>query len=181
MGMGSPGRPWELSSSSLLLAVVVVVVGRFEGILAQSPVISSCPVGGKLSPGTDVGVDYATNGGSGGLVIPQCPDDPAASCSHATDAESPDGVTLNAVIQKDGVWVPVDRAHRECTPTSATASDLTVAACANADIGHDVDESTAEQNCITGDFNFCTFTVSTQRFRANSAAPVETVKLVAED
>lgn len=114
-------------------------------------------------------------------VALQCPDDPAASCPHATDAESPNGVTLNAVIQKDGVWVPVDRAHRECAPTSASAGDAIVAACANADIGHDIDESTAEANCITGDFNFCTFTVSTQRFRANSVDTVETVKLVAED
>jgi hypothetical protein len=69
MGMGGPGRPWGLSSSLLLF--LVVVVGRFEGVLAQNPVISSCPVGGKLTPGTDAGVDYATNGGSGGLIIPQ--------------------------------------------------------------------------------------------------------------
>ena len=167
---------------SALLRALVPLLLRADVALGQTnPTIPGCPTGGKLEAQTDAGVNYATNGG-GSLVLPQCLD-PADPCPFATDAETPEDVTLTAFIQKDGLYVPVDSAHRQCVPTSSGASQSIATVCANANIAHTIDEATAQANCVSGESlsEFCSFSVSSHRFRANSVALSETVRLRAED
>lgn len=126
-------------------------------------------------------------------MLPQCLD-ASQACPHASDAETPNAVTVTAMIQvgADGggqpLYVPVDTAHRECAPTSASASAAIIAVCADADVSHVsngalVDESVSSNNCLTSDAlsQYCTFTASSYRFMANSVTNDEYVTLTAED
>ena len=123
-------------------------------------------------------------------MLPQCLD-PSQPCSHASDVETPNTVTVTAMIQVGAntagqpLYVPVDTAHRQCAPTSASASAAIASACAAADVSHVssgalVDESVSSNNCLTSS-QYCTFTATSYRFEANSVTSDEYVTLIAED